>query len=120
MTYAKIGAALFGVWGVMHLGAAWQVAALGGALEAGEVQGRLFQTAFFLAFFALLAIVTARFNWQNNRAAFWINAIGTSAADIPFLLFLVAPGIIGPPANFAGPLVWVLALGFSAFGLRRS
>ncbi len=104
----------------MHLGTAWQVTTLARTLDASEAQGRLFQTAFFLGFFALLAIITARFNWRNDRTGYWVNVIGTSAADIPFLLFLVLPGYVSPPASFAGPVVWVLALTFSSLGRRVS
>lgn len=120
MIFAKIGAALFALWGLMHLGATYQVTTLGLSLDAGEVQGRLFQNAFFLAFFALLAIITAAFNWRNGRTAYWVNVIGTSATDIPFLLFLVLPGYVGPPAGFAGPVVWVLALIFATLGRRSA
>ncbi|ABD55335.1 hypothetical protein Jann_2418 [Jannaschia sp. CCS1] len=102
----------------MHLGAAWQVTTLAGTIDPSDVQGRLFQTAFFLGFFALLAIITARFNWRNDRTGYWVNVIGTSAADIPFLLFLVLPGYVGAPASIAGPLVWMLALIFSSLGRR--
>lgn len=86
-------------------------------MDAGDIQGRL---AFFLAFFAVLAIITARYSWRNGRMAFWVNAIGTSAADVPFFLFLVAPGYVGPPASCAGPVVWILALIFASLGRRAA
>ncbi|WP_164662194.1 hypothetical protein [Tropicibacter sp. Alg240-R139] len=120
MTFAKIAAGLYAIWGVLHLVSAWQVTSLGLRLDADEVQGRLYQTAFFLAFFAVLAIATAWFSWRNAPTAYWINAIGTSATDIPFLLFLVVPGHVGPPASFVGPILWVFALIFATLGRRSA
>ncbi|MEL6388300.1 MAG: hypothetical protein AAFR00_13200 [Pseudomonadota bacterium] len=114
---ARIGAALFGLWGLLHILAAISVLELAQTLEAGIVQGRLFQDAVFLLFFAVLAIVTAYWNAKNSPKAYAINLIGTSVSDIPFILFLVLPGYIPPPTNFVGPALWLAAILLSGTAL---
>jgi hypothetical protein len=105
---AGLGAVVFVLWGVTHLLAAQQAYALGLELEAGIVQGRVFQDAFFLAFFAVVTIVTgAGWSWRNSLGAYWINVAATSAADIPFITFLVMPGYVTPPASVIGPALWI-------------
>ncbi|MEM8917484.1 MAG: hypothetical protein AAGE37_01385 [Pseudomonadota bacterium] len=110
--WARIGALLFFLWGLLHLGAALSVFSLGSE-QSGIVQGRLYQDASFLFFFAILAMITAYWNAKASKSALWINAIGTSAGDLPFLFFLVLPGLVPPPANFLGPLLWVSAIALS-------
>jgi hypothetical protein len=68
----KIGAALYICWGLLHFPAAFGVYKLA-QTSAGTVnQGRLLQTAFYLAAFAAAAIAFAiTLNWRNNRLGFW-------------------------------------------------
>jgi hypothetical protein len=105
---AGLGAGAFVLWGVTHLFAAQQVYGLGLGLEAGAVQGRVLQDAFFLAFFAVVTIVVgAGWSWRNGLAAYWINVAATSASDIPFICFVVMPGYVTPPASLVGPALWI-------------
>ncbi len=43
-------------------------------VDPGVVQGRLFQNAWNLAVFALVALVVAiMMNWRNSHTGYWIN-----------------------------------------------
>lgn len=115
------GAVVYALWGILHLEAARGVWQLAGTLDAGDIQGRLQQDAFYLAFFAVFAIVVAAtLNWRNSRLGFWLNAIAVSAADIPFILFLVLPGHVGPPAAVLGPALWLTGLALTAMARLRA
>lgn len=113
----RIGAIFYGLWGVLHLLAALDSLNATLAMDAGIVQGRLFQLTWYLAFFALVAILVAAFgNWRNSRSAYWLNLIAISAADIPFLLFLLLPGYVPLWPGLLGPILWGLAVLFSTIG----
>ena len=102
---AKIGAVFYVLWGVFHLFAANSVYKLAGGAS-GMVQGRLLQTAFYLLFFAVSGIVIAlALNWRNDRQGYWMNGILIAFGDIPFVLFVLLPGLV--PwwrVRFSGPL----------------
>jgi len=55
----KIGAVMYIIWGLLHLKAAMSVYQLGTTLEPGMVQGRIFQDAGNLLFFAAVSIFVA-------------------------------------------------------------
>ena len=66
--FAKFGAVAYVLWGLLHIQAARMVYILGQSLEPGMIQGRFFQNAWSLLFFALFGIVVAvTFNWKNGR-----------------------------------------------------
>jgi hypothetical protein len=114
----RIGAILYILWGALHLIAARATYALGGTLEPGLVQGRVYQDAWNLAFFALFAIVVAIiFNWKNSRTGYWLNLVVVSAADIGFIVHLLIPGHVPLIPGIAGPVLWVLAMIFSTIGI---
>ena len=105
---AKIGAVFYVLWGIFHLFAANSVYKLAGGAS-GMVQGRLLQTAFYLLFFAVSGIVIAvALNWRNDRQGYWMNGILIAFADIPFVLFVLLPGLVpwwpGLTVCFSGPL----------------
>ena len=56
---AKLGAALYVCWGLLHFSAAYGVYKLAQGSPATMAQGRLMQTAFYLAAFAATAILLA-------------------------------------------------------------
>jgi hypothetical protein len=45
MIFVKIGAALYVVWGLLHVEAAVDVFMLGASLDQGAVQGKIYQDA---------------------------------------------------------------------------
>jgi hypothetical protein len=53
MKFAKIGAGLYIVWGLLHIKAAIDGFTLGEGVGPGVVQGKLYQAAWNLLFFSL-------------------------------------------------------------------
>src|ERR1700726_1403481 len=106
---ARIGAAFYVLWGVFHLVAANAVYALA-EQSTGMVRGRLLQDAFYLLFFALAGILMAVIlNWRNDKQGYWMNGTLIAFADIPFVLFVLVPGLIPWWPGLAGPLLWLMA-----------
>ena len=120
MIYAKIGSVFYILWGLLHLVAAKKVYILGQTLESGMVQGRIFQDAFYLLFFAIFGIVVAViFNWKNSKLGFWLNSIVISFIDIGFIITILIPGYLPLFPGLIGPILWLLALVFTAVGLYQ-
>ena len=115
----RIGAVMYFIWGLLHLKAAYSVYQLGTSLEAGMVQGRIFQDAWSLLFFALVGITVAVvYNWHNSRLGYWINLITVSVTDIGFIAFVLVPGYLPVFPGILGPVFWVLGVVFSTIGLN--
>jgi len=117
----KIGAVMYFIWGLLHLKAAYSVYQLGTTLEVGMVQGRVYQGAWNLLFFALVGMTVAVvFNWHNSRLGYWINLITVSVTDIGFIAFVLVPGYLPVFPGILGPVFWVLGVLFSTIGLFAS
>jgi hypothetical protein len=111
---AKFGAVLYVCWGLLHFTAAYGVSRLAQS-SSGMAQGRLMQTAFYLAAFATAAIIFAiTLNWRNDRLGFWVSAVMVGIADIPFILFVLVPGYVPWWPGLLGPLLWIAAVFFTA------
>ena len=112
---------MYFIWGLLHLKAAYNVYQLGASLEEGMVQGRIFQDAWNLLFFALVGITVAVvFNWHNSRLGYWINLITVSVTDIGFIAFVLVPGYLLVFPGILGPVFWVLGAVFSTIGFFAS
>lgn len=121
MKLAKIGAVFYFLWGVVHIGAAFEQFQTGKTLELGLVQGKINQGAWDLLFFALLAIVVAvRYNWTNERLGYWLNLIVVSAADIGFIVFVLLPGHVALFPGILGPVFWFAGLVFTTLGISST
>jgi len=119
--FAKLGAVTYVLWGLLHIQAARLVYMLGNSLEPGMVQGRVFQDAFNLLFFALFGIAVAvMLNWKNSRLGYWLNLVVVSAADIGFIVYVLMPGYVPLIPGGLGPLLWILAVIFSTLGIRQA
>jgi len=119
--FAKLGAVTYVLWGLLHLQAARLVYMLGDSLTPGMVQGRIYQDAFNLLFFALFGIAVAvALNWKNSRLGYWLNLVVVSAADLGFIVYVLVPGYVPVVPAALGPLLWVLAVIFSTLGIRKS
>ncbi len=119
--FAILGAIAYFAWGGLHLLAAGKSYMFAANMEAGLVQGRLFQGSFYVAAFAIVAVVVALgFNWRNGRIGYWINLLTVSAADIPFVLFIVLPGHMSGPEALIGPSLWLTGVACSTIGLLTS
>ena len=119
--FAKVGAAAYVMWGILHIQAARLVFLLGDSLEPGMVQGRIYQDAFSLLFFAIFGIAVAVWlNWRNSRLGYWLNLVVISAADIGFIVYVLLPGYVPLVPGGLGPLLWVVAIIFSTLGILKS
>ncbi|TQV89454.1 hypothetical protein [Aliikangiella coralliicola] len=120
MIFARIGAVLYFVWGLLHIVAAYKVYALGQTLEQGMVQGRVFQDAWNLLFFALFGmVVSVAYNWNNSKVGYWMNLVVVSAGDIGFIVTILLPGYLPLFPGAMGPLLWLLAVFFSTVAIMR-
>ena len=116
----RIGAVMYIIWGVLHVNAALKVYELGGTVDPGMVQGRLFQGAWNLLVFAVVAVaVAAWLNWRNSRSGYWINLVAVSATDVGFIWFVLMPGYLPMMPGVLGPVFWVLGVIFTTIGLRK-
>lgn len=118
---ARIGAVLYILWGLLHIVAAYKVFSLGQTIEQGMVQGRLFQDAWNLLFFAIFGITVAIiYNWKNDKMGYWLNLVVLSAGDIGFIITILMPGYLPLFPGAIGPIVWLLALTFSTVAISRA
>lgn len=119
--FAKVGAVAYVMWGILHIQAARLVFLLGDSLDPGMVQGRIYQDAFSLLFFAIFGIAVAVWlNWRNSRLGYWLNLVVISAADIGFIVYVLLPGYVPLVPGGLGPLLWVVAIIFSTLGILKS
>ena len=119
MIFARIGAVLYLLWGLLHIVAAFKVYSLGQTLEQGMLQGRIFQGAWNLLFFAVFGIVIAvLYNWKNSQIGYWLNLVVVSATDVGFLITILLPGYVPVCPGAIGPILWLLALVFTTMGIR--
>ncbi|MEH6515388.1 MAG: hypothetical protein V7742_01810 [Halioglobus sp.] len=119
--FAKLGSITYVLWGILHIEAARKVYALGQTLDSGMVQGRVFQDAWNLLFFAIFGIVVGVFlNWKNSRLGYWLNLIVVSAGDIGYIIFVLVPGYVPFMPGALGPILWVVALIFSTIAIMST
>ena len=119
--FAKLGAITYVLWGILHIEAARRVFVLGQTLEPGMVQGRIFQDAWNLLFFAIFGIVIAIFlNWKNSRPGYWLNLVVVSAGDIGYIVFVLIPGYVPLMPGALGPILWLLAVLFSTIAIMNA
>ena len=117
-TTSKIGAVFYIIWACLHLLAAYSVYALGRSLDSSMVQARIFQNAWNLLFFSIIAIsVAATLNWRNSVWGYWINFAAVGIADTGFIFFVLVPGYTPVWPGIVGPVFWVLATTFSTIAL---
>lgn len=120
MRYARVGAGLYVVWGLLHIKAAYDQFALGARVEPGLVQGKLNQGAWDIFFFALASITIAVvLNWKNDNLGYWLNLLIVSIADLGFIIFVLIPGYVSTFPGILGPIFWISAAVFSTIGIRK-
>jgi hypothetical protein len=119
--FAKLGSVTYVLWGLLHIEAARRVYMLGQSLDPGMIQGRIYQDAWSLLFFAVFAIVIAVYlNWRNSYLGYWLNLVVVSAADLGYIFFVLIPGYVPLVPGGLGPLLWVMALIFSTLGIIKA
>jgi hypothetical protein len=118
---ARIGAALYVGWGVLHLIAARGIYELASSIPDGLARARLEQSGLDLGLFAVQAMAVAvLLNWRNDRIGYWLNIIVVGAVDLGYVALVIVPGYV--PASliaFAGPVIYVIGAMFSTAGLLR-
>jgi hypothetical protein len=118
--FYRAGAVCYVIWGLLHLQAARKVYALGSTLDQGMLQGRVYQDAWNLVYFAVFAIVVAVvFNWKNSRWGYWLNLITVSVTDIGFIIMILVPGYLPFFPGVLGPVFWVVGAALTTIGLRE-
>ena len=138
--YAKVGAVLYVLWGIIHI--------LGGlsllAIAKGEGVNAFFAEiasasplespveessviasvaashAFNLFWMGLMCcIVAIEGNFKNKRYAYWVNMGIAGFADIGLIVFSLAPGHLSLAEGLLGPSLWVLAAIFTTIALKK-
>lgn len=118
---ARLGAAAYVIWALLHFQAALAVYRLGASLPPSMTQGRVQQDAWNLFCFSVAALAVAvGLNWRNSRIGFWLNLAVVSVADIGFILFVLVPGHIGSWPGLLGPVFWVAGAALSGIALGRA
>jgi len=121
MIFARAAAIAYVLWGVLHINAALLVYKLGLSLEPGMIQGRIFQDAWNLMFFAIFGIVVAvLLNWRNSKVGFWANLIVVSVGDIGFIVTMILPGYVAVIPGGLGPAVWLVAAALSTIAFVQA
>jgi len=117
--FHRIGALFYFLWGLLHLAAAYEAYRIALTTAPGLTQGRLEQGAAYVAVFAVTAILVAAFkNWFNSKSGYWINLAVVSAADIPFIFFVLLPGYMPLWPGALGPVLWIGGVAFTTVGRR--
>jgi len=118
--YSKLGSSFYVLWGALHIVVAGKVYTMAQGMDAGIVQGRIFQDAWSLLFFAAFAIIIGLFfNWKNDRLGYWLNLIVVSVTDIGYIFFILVPGYVPIIPGVIGPVLWILAVVFSTIGIKK-
>ena len=119
---AALSAALYVLWGVLHLGLGVTMAAAGlaGGLPAEE------QAAESLMFFVCAIVLGAQaigvalvLNRFNSPLGYWLNLVVLGVVDVAFVVVVVLPGHVDLLGGLSGPAVWLLAALVSTIALRR-
>jgi len=135
----KIGAILYGLWGVLHIyfgvwmlyalsteGAAAVIAIVGSGVPESTLPQSLDpvtaatigQHAWNILWFGIFGVVVAAFlNWKNSLAGYWANLVVVSAGDAGFTVAILIPGYIAISDGIEGPLLWIPAVIFSTIGI---
>ena len=137
--FARIAAVVYILWGVAHVagGGLMLAAALQGAdpflqaqtgipglqLESASSVGTASTAAarvFAFHSFNLIwlgvftSVIAAAMNWNNSSIGFWLNMVLVGCTDLGLALFLVIPGLMAVEDAWIGPVLFVIALAFSA------
>lgn len=121
MIFARAAAIAYVLWGALHINAALLVYKLGNSIEPGMIQGRIFQDAWNLMFFAVFGIVVGiLLNWRNSKTGYWANLIVVSVSDIGFVVTMILPGYVPIIPGGLGPLVWLIAASLSTIAILQS
>lgn len=113
---SRIGAALFAVWGLLHigLGAVMLLDPDSSSIAPGDLaaESKMFFSCAII--FGCQAVgVAATLNWGNRPAGVWLNGVVLGAVDIVFVFVMVIPGHADVAGGLTGPLIWAIATSFT-------
>lgn len=135
----RVGAVMFVLWGVLHIVVGvigvqqflvspplGVLVAYGATISPGDA-GRTLELAAHVALefsvilggYGLLAIWAAVLAWRGQTLGCWINIVMLGIVDLAFIVALMLPGYIGFWMGIWGPLLYVLGVGFTAYGLAN-
>ena len=140
MKTEKIGAVLYGIWGIAHvvggllmmralmvggagsylgtIATAVDPASLGAPVPAAANSVFAFH-AFNLIWIGAFVVGIAPLNWRNSVAGFWLNLAVVGATDIGLVATTLIPGYMALGDGLLGPLLLVGAVTFTIPGLLR-
>jgi hypothetical protein len=117
---AKIGAAFYIMWGILHIYVGVLVLGklLAQGLPVGTDAGRGVMYFWLVILVGVQVILVSIFlNWRNDRAGYWINAWTSTAGDLGLVVFMMVPGNLSFTQGISGPILWAPALIFSTYAL---
>ncbi|MHA7777523.1 hypothetical protein [Roseibium sp. M-1] len=136
MSFAKLGAVCFGLWGLLHIAGGGYI--LSAALLSGPGAGYTIyghdgsalpgQAGAVLAYFAYLLIlagvaslaIAATLNRTNSQTGLAINTGLIAAVELGLILFLIIPGYLSVPDALPGFVLFALAALFGGIACNRS
>lgn len=118
-TWHRAGAVFYGLWGALHVFAAFLILPDASAgLQPGVTLARVQQNSVFMATVGVAAIwIAIRFNRRGDRFGYWFNLYLVSAADLGFVLLVLLPGHEALPRGLIGPALWIAAVAASTVGM---
>ncbi|WP_240772153.1 hypothetical protein [Nocardia sp. CS682] len=120
--WSTTAAALYTVWGVLHMGLGVSMVIGDLADGAPGTESAAESLLYFICVTTLGAqaiFVAATMNRLNSRLGFWLNAVVLGVVDLAFLVLLAAPGYVDLIGAIVGPVVWLLATACATVALRR-
>lgn len=118
LVFARLGAASYVIWSILHLRAAYAVYKLAVGVPVSMVQGRLLQDAFNLLAFSVAGAGTSiALNWRNDTWGYWINVGIIGVADLGFVFFVLIPGHMPIWPGVIGPVFWLAGLILTTLGI---
>jgi ketosteroid isomerase-like protein len=118
---SKLGAVFYVLWGILHVGVAWQISSAASEIGAASIAARTNQLAFYIGAVGVLAIIFAYDNWPNGKIGYWANLLMVSLMDIGYVWFVVRVVDMPLLEAWLGPALWMVALILSTTAyLRRS
>lgn len=120
--WARVGAAAYILWGLLHLGLGVSMAIPKiGQGAAGELEAESLMFFVCAAVFGVQAMAVGWFcNRVNDRFGFWLNLVVLGLIDAAFVVVMVVPGHVATAAGLSGPLIWIVAAVTSTVAIRRT
>jgi hypothetical protein len=118
--FARVGAVFYGLWGVVHIYAAYDYFKFANSVQPLAASARLNLLAAYLGSAGVATIViAAKSNWRNQALGYWLNLTIVSIMDIFYIAFVVIPTDLPVLEAWTGPALWIAAVITSTIGFLR-